>query len=107
MMAVDPHSTELLLPSHFLYDEEEDDILPKNLKPSKVLKESSYYNPWEAPQSALSSPVGSELGSRSAESESDKEDDYIAQLTRQMAHYMLQDDDKMEKKVFLFPVNKF
>jgi hypothetical protein len=106
MMAVDLHSTELLLPSHFLYDEEEDDILAKNLKPTKVLKESSYYNPWEAPQSALSSPVGSELGSGSAESESDKEDDYIAELARQMAHYMLQDDDKMEKKVFLFPVNK-
>ncbi|KAE8039152.1 hypothetical protein FH972_011590 [Carpinus fangiana] len=100
MMAVDLHSTELLLPSHFLYDEEEDDILPKNLKPTKVLKESSYYNPWEAHQSALSSPVGSELGSGSAESESDKEDDYIAELTRQMAHYMLQDDDKMEKKTW-------
>lgn len=90
MMAVDLHSTDLLLPSHFLYDEEEDD-LPKNLKPS------SYYNPWEAPhgtESPFSSPVESELGSGSAESESDKDDDYIAELTRQMAHYMLQDDDK-------------
>lgn len=105
-MAVDLHSTDLLLPSHFLYDEEEDD-LPKNLKPS------SYYNPWEAPhgtESPFSSPVESELGSGSAESESDKDDDYIAELTRQMAHYMLQDDDKnsipcngkMDKKVFYF-----
>jgi len=117
MMAVDLHSAELLLPSHFLYDEEED-VLPKNLKSSKVHEESTYYNPWEAPhgtESAFSSPVESELGSGSAESESDKDDDYIAELTRQMAHSMLQDDDKnsipcngkMDKKVFYFSVKKF
>ncbi|KAJ6691846.1 TIP41-LIKE PROTEIN [Salix purpurea] len=42
--------------------------------------------------SALSSPIESELGS--TESESDQDDDYIAELTRQMAHHMLGDDDR-------------
>ncbi|CAK7331392.1 unnamed protein product [Dovyalis caffra] len=41
--------------------------------------------------SSRSSPIESELGS--TESESDQDDDYIAELTRQMAHHMLQDDD--------------
>ncbi|KAL5750394.1 hypothetical protein ACOSP7_024997 [Xanthoceras sorbifolium] len=47
--------------------------------------------------SVLSSPVESELGSTETEEESEPEEDYCAELSRQMAHYMLQDDDKHEK----------
>lgn len=92
MMAVDLQNSELLLPSQFLYDEE--DILPPILEPSHLHKESGSYKHWEdhphGTESAFSSPVDSEFGS--AETESDKDDDYIGELTRQMAHYMLQDD---------------
>lgn len=114
MMAVDLQNSELLLPSQFLYDEE--DILPPILEPSHLHKESGSYKHWEdhphGTESAFSSPVDSEFGS--AETESDKEDDYIGELTRQMAHYMLQDDhqdsllftEKVEK-VLLFPFAKF
>ncbi|KAF2291707.1 hypothetical protein GH714_035297 [Hevea brasiliensis] len=52
--------------------------------------------------SVLSSPIESELGS--TESDSEQDDDYIAQLTRQMAHSMLQDDG-MEFGWFA-PINK-
>lgn len=41
--------------------------------------------------SSLGSTLDSELGS--TESQSDQDDEYMAELTRQMAHYMLQDDD--------------
>ncbi|KAF5446836.1 hypothetical protein F2P56_032434 [Juglans regia] len=91
MMAVDLHSPELLLPSNFLYDEE-GTVAEKNLN----LKEcSTYCQSWEAlpgTESAFSSPVESELGS--AETGSDMDDDYIAELACQMAHSMLDDDRK-------------
>ncbi|XVF68864.1 hypothetical protein PTKIN_Ptkin11bG0035500 [Pterospermum kingtungense] len=46
--------------------------------------------------SELSSPIGSAPSSSSTES-SEEEDDYIGELTRWMAQYMLQDEDKHEK----------
>lgn len=102
-MAVDLFSSELLLPSQLLSDEEDILLVPESLKPFNLRKDSScYYNkPWEPPshattESAFSSPGESELGS--AETDSDKDEDYIAELTRQMAQYMLQDDDKNKHK---------
>lgn len=50
--------------------------------------------------SGLSSPFGSELGSTETdETESEEDEDFIAQLTRQMADYMLKDDDEEEQNV--------
>ncbi|KAJ8559507.1 hypothetical protein K7X08_003565 [Anisodus acutangulus] len=47
--------------------------------------------------SGLSSPFGSELGSTETdETESEEDEDFIAQLTRQMVEYMLKDDDEEE-----------
>lgn len=47
--------------------------------------------------SGLSSPFGSELGSTETdETESEEDEDFIAQFTRQMADYMLKDDDEEE-----------
>lgn len=49
--------------------------------------------------SGLSSPFGSELGSTETdETESEEDEDFIAQLTRQMADYMLKDDDDEEEE---------
>lgn len=42
--------------------------------------------------SVLNSPIESELGSTETESE-ESEEDYMAELSRQMAYYMLQDDN--------------
>ncbi|XP_050290256.1 uncharacterized protein LOC126728487 [Quercus robur] len=102
-MAVDLFSSELLLPSQLLSDEEDILLVPESLKPFNLRKDSSccYNKPWEPPshattESAFSSPGESELGS--AETDSDKDDDYIAELTRQMAQYMLRDDDKNKHK---------
>lgn len=50
--------------------------------------------------SGLSSPLGSELGSTETdETESGEDEDFIAQLTRQMADYMLNDDEEEEEDV--------
>ncbi|XVF19966.1 hypothetical protein REPUB_Repub11eG0157000 [Reevesia pubescens] len=50
------------------------------------------------PGSELSSPIGSDqLSSNSTES-SEEEDDYIGELNRQMAQYMLQDEDNKHEK---------
>ncbi|KAM4083419.1 hypothetical protein ACJW30_08G055200 [Castanea mollissima] len=102
-MAVDLFSSEFLLPSQLLSDEEDILLVPESLKPFNLRKDSScYYNkPWEPPshattESAFSSPGESELDS--AETDSDKDEDYIAELTHQMAQYMLQDDDKNKHK---------
>lgn len=53
----------------------------------------------QSSSSGLSSPFGSELGSTETdETESEEDEDFIAQLTRQMADYMLQDDDEEEEE---------
>uniref|UniRef100_A0A2P2MZT9 Uncharacterized protein MANES_02G125700 n=1 Tax=Rhizophora mucronata TaxID=61149 RepID=A0A2P2MZT9_RHIMU len=55
--------------------------------------------------SLLSSSAESDFGS--TESESDQDDEYTAELTRQMAHYMLQDDDTEHEKQELAMVENF
>ncbi|KAA3489650.1 G patch domain-containing 3 [Gossypium australe] len=72
MMAVDLHNFELLLPSLF-------------------------FTPQDNLGSELSSPIGSDQPSSSSTDSTREEDDYIGELTRQMAQYMLPDDDKLEK----------
>ncbi|XP_050203661.1 uncharacterized protein LOC126653769 [Mercurialis annua] len=66
------------------------------LLPSQHFNESNDHNSSSSSSifSGFGSPVESELGF--TESESDQEDDYIAELTRQMTHSMLQDDDEKE-----------
>lgn len=116
-MAMHQHTPDLLLPSQFdPYDEE--DLFAKNLKPSHLHKDfSSNSKPWEPDPHGhrnelvfSNSPVESDLGS--ADTESDRDDDYIAELTRQMSHYMLQEDhdqnslpctEKMEKVCYFLP----
>ncbi|GMI92184.1 hypothetical protein like AT5G59050 [Hibiscus trionum] len=72
-MAVDLHNYELLLPSQ-LFTPQEDHL-----------------------GSELSSPVGSDQLSSSSTESSQEEDDYIGELSRQMAQHMLPDEDKLEK----------
>lgn len=88
-MAVDLNNRDsLFLPSQYNHAEENTilavDNKTTNQNGSTSLASSDF-------GSALSSPTESELGS--TESESDQDDDYIAELSRQMAHHMLQDDD--------------
>jgi hypothetical protein len=88
-MAVDLNNRDsLFLTSQYNHAEENTilavDNKPTNQNGSTSLASSDF-------GSALSSPTESELGS--TESESDQDDDYIAELSRQMAHHMLQDDD--------------
>ncbi|KAK9022218.1 hypothetical protein V6N11_002500 [Hibiscus sabdariffa] len=73
MMAVDLHSHELLLPSQ-LFTPQEDHL-----------------------GSELSSPIGSDQLSSSSTESSQEEDDYIGELSRQMAQHMLPDEDKLAK----------
>ncbi|KAF2311941.1 hypothetical protein GH714_027502 [Hevea brasiliensis] len=67
-----------------------DDVLSGNNNKHLNLTWSSCFSSSDF-GSALSSPVESELGS--SQSESDQDDDYISELTRQMSHYTLQDDE--------------
>lgn len=79
--------------SHFLLDVNHPEA-PSEMKFSR----GSYYKPsWVFPEADAKGSVGSttteaELVTSSESTEED--DDYIAELTRQMTHYMLQDDDK-------------
>ncbi|XVE79501.1 hypothetical protein DITRI_Ditri14bG0064100 [Diplodiscus trichospermus] len=98
-MAVDLHNCELLLPSdQFFSPEDHLDGLPldKNNNSKPINKNGSYLFGSSDAGFEFSSPIGSELSSSSTES-SEEEDDYIGELTRQMAQYMLQDEDKHEK----------
>ncbi|XP_022755832.1 uncharacterized protein LOC111303674 isoform X2 [Durio zibethinus] len=106
MMAVDLRNCELLLPSQFFTPQDHLDGLSldnsnrssrnnnKNNKPIK--RNASYLMGSSDSGSEWSSPIGSELSSISTEN-SKEEDDYIGELTRQMAQYMLQDEDKHDK----------
>ncbi|KDP42176.1 hypothetical protein JCGZ_02906 [Jatropha curcas] len=97
-MAVDLQSTDSLwLSSESQFFTEENSSSNCNNKPinetcfsSSSSSSSSCFSSSDS-GSALSSPVESEQGS--TKSESDQGDDYTAELTRQMAHYMLQDDE--------------
>ncbi|KAK9940644.1 hypothetical protein M0R45_017294 [Rubus argutus] len=79
--------------SHFLMDVNHQEA-PSEMKFSG----GSYYKPsWVFPEADAKGVVGSTTteGELVTSSESTEEDDdYIAELTRQMTHYMLQDDDK-------------
>ncbi|XP_021278037.1 serine/threonine-protein kinase pakD [Herrania umbratica] len=100
MMAVDLNNSELLLPSQFFTPQDLHGLSLDNSNSSSnkpINQNASYYvfgstDSW----SEFSSPIGSELSSSSTES-SEEEDDYSGELTRQMAQYMLQDEDKHEK----------
>ncbi|KAA8543811.1 hypothetical protein F0562_022012 [Nyssa sinensis] len=98
-MAVDFDEKESMFPSRFLTDEDinvsENQNIKKNGSGSSSSTESIQH--WfsscgssDSP-SSLSTSFGSELGSTETESD---EDDFIAELTRQMADYMLQEDDE-------------
>ncbi|OIT38468.1 PREDICTED: uncharacterized protein LOC109239383 [Nicotiana attenuata] len=66
---------------------------------AKNSKFGSYGWSEHSSSSGLSSPFGSELGSTETdETESEEDEDFIAQLTRQMADYMLKDDDEEEEE---------
>ncbi|GLU11520.1 hypothetical protein SLE2022_282590 [Rubroshorea leprosula] len=96
MMAVDLHSRELLLTSQFS-TKDQGGVLSVNSKPL-TLNGSHFSGSSDSGSEYMSSPVESEAGSTkgSEEIEAD-DDDYISELTRRMAHYMLQDEDKHEQ----------
>lgn len=96
MMAVDLHDRNQLLPDSQFFTEANSSIKPMTKNYSSCFSSSDF-------GSVFSSPVESEQGS--TESETDQDDDYIAELTREMAHYMLQDDDnKPEEEVSVLVV---
>lgn len=70
------------------------DVEPHNRELLRALSSSD--DPFFSSGSELSSPIDSAQSSSSTES-SEEGDDYIGELTRQMAQYMLQDEDKHEK----------
>ncbi|KAK3206382.1 hypothetical protein Dsin_020428 [Dipteronia sinensis] len=101
MMAVDLHNTDQsLLSSTFsgFFTQEHDTFYSLN-KPIET--NNSRDNTWSSCFGSSDSGSGfsSSVESEEEEEESDPEeqDDYFAELSRQMAHYMLQDDDKHEK----------
>ncbi|KAG9453217.1 hypothetical protein H6P81_006121 [Aristolochia fimbriata] len=93
-MADDLDDGEFWLPSEFLVE----DILMEKKHRGKENEDSGVCFPGEFPYefgsfgSDMSSPVESLVGSTETESD---EEEYIAGLTRQMAHSMLFDDDKL------------
>lgn len=80
--------------SHFLLD-----VNHPEAPSEKKFSGGSYYKPsWVFPEPDAK---GTFVGSTTTEAElvtssesTEEDDDYIAELTRQMTHYMLQDDDK-------------
>lgn len=93
-----------LLPSRFydLQDCCDDTSLSNSVSASpnnKPITTTSSWSSLASSDSILSSQVASEVGS--TETESDPDEDFMAELTRQMAHFMFQDDDKLEKVVNL------
>lgn len=94
------HERERLLPSELFQDQDvfsEDNnnntiVSPKGLRSFEpnISFCGSAYSSW----SDFSSPLScSELGSTSESTESEDEELFISELSRQMAEYMLQDDD--------------
>ncbi|KAK4254910.1 hypothetical protein QN277_007986 [Acacia crassicarpa] len=87
-MAVDLHTRESTLPSQLVPDRDEDDVL------------SEYHNFSDQKSSAFEpNEFGSHIASlfpatAEAPSNSDKDDDFISEFTREMAHFMFQDDDQ-------------
>ncbi|WCJ20418.1 hypothetical protein M5689_002650 [Euphorbia peplus] len=95
MMAVDLPNWDQLFPplhqSHLFTQEQNNTIKPMTKTYSSCFTSS-------ASGSLSSSPLESEQSSTvSSESERDEDDDYIAELTRKMAQYMLQDEDNIHE----------
>ncbi|XP_058099466.1 uncharacterized protein LOC131243863 isoform X2 [Magnolia sinica] len=94
-MAEELDDGEFWLPSEFLAD---DIFMEEKKRKEGIENGSGVYFPCEFPYefdsfgSALSSPVESVVGSTETESD---EEDYMAGLSRQMAHCMLQDAEKI------------
>ncbi|THG13698.1 uncharacterized protein LOC114273994 isoform X1 [Camellia sinensis] len=85
-MAVEFHGRQRLLLSKLLND---DDILSEDRRTTQT------GSPFGSSSSGLSSPFGSDLCSTETESsDDDNNSDFIAELTRQMADYMLEEDDE-------------
>lgn len=85
----------------------DDTSLSLSASPNNIpITTTTSWSSFASSESVLSSPVASEVGS--TETESHPDDDFMAELTRQMTHFMFQDDDKLEKvvnlsiKLFLF-----
>lgn len=85
-MAVEP-------PTQFIDQDYHHEASPLSKNKSKSTN-SSYWSCFGSSDcgSVLNSPIESELGSTETESE-ESEEDYMAELSRQMAYYMLQDDN--------------
>ncbi|GAV78324.1 hypothetical protein CFOL_v3_21792 [Cephalotus follicularis] len=92
-MAVDLHNKELLLPSQFFTE----DALSEN-KQQPINQNWNCAGSFDS-LSGFSLQVESETGSTETES-SEEEEGYLAELTRQMANYMLQDDNNNKEKVW-------
>lgn len=85
-MAVEFHGRQRLLLLKLLND---DDILSEDRRTTQT------GSPFGSSSSGLSSPFGSDLCSTETESsDDDNNNDFIAELTRQMADYMLEEDDE-------------
>lgn len=88
------------LPPQFYDLLDTDDTLLSNPTNNKSITTTNSWSSFASSDSVLSSPVASEVGS-STETEIDPDEDFMAELTRQMANFMFQDDDELEKVVTL------
>ncbi|XP_028775698.1 uncharacterized protein LOC114732566 [Neltuma alba] len=86
MMAVDLQTGESTLPSQFVLDKD-DHVLSEYHNFSN--QKASALNPHE-----FGSHRASLVPTAEAQSNSDKDDDFISELTREMAHFMFEDDDQ-------------
>ncbi|KAG4155575.1 hypothetical protein ERO13_D03G120500v2 [Gossypium hirsutum] len=108
MAVVDLHNCELLIPSDNFDGLSMEKNNTNNNKSRAYLFGSSEFG------SELSSPIGSDQlssssteSSNSEEEEEEEEDCFIGEFTRQMAQYMVQDEDKHEKSSGSTMVGKF
>ncbi|XP_054810964.1 uncharacterized protein LOC129312404 isoform X1 [Prosopis cineraria] len=86
MMAVDLQSGESTLPSHFLPDQDHHVL---SAYPTFSDHTRSAFDPHE-----FGFHISSPVPTAAAQSSDDKDDDFIFELTREMAHFMFQDDDQ-------------
>ncbi|XP_052180342.1 uncharacterized protein LOC127793598 [Diospyros lotus] len=92
-MAVDFRERGSLLPSELLDDH--DLLLDSRSNGPTTELISDGFSSTVFSSSGLSSPFGSELSSTETESEVEDDDSFLAELTRQMADYMLKEDDEI------------
>lgn len=105
-MAIDFHRREAsLFRSQFLAGEVEGNILSEMTCSDQI---SSFHKPSSGFESASRSLSSQESEFAFSETETEKDDDYITELARQMAHNMLLDDDEditeevLKSKDFIF-----